>query len=195
MPDLPQRHGQGRQASTCPPTKSLIKGGKRGTVDHRARQEREQLDLQTVGPYRKSPTCRRPRKKPRCRCRRRNWLSSACGSTREPFPAESAIDNRQIVDLDTLPSGVFPVRAIAISPDKSTVAASRGNQIHIYEGAKGEFVRSLVRQRPESEGGQTGQGGAHLPRRVIGLFSRRQISGQRQLPRNLDLGRQVGRIA
>lgn len=42
------------------------------------------------------------------------------------------------------PVNVQPVRGIAISPDKSTVAASRGNQIHIYDAGSGAFIRSLV---------------------------------------------------
>lgn len=42
------------------------------------------------------------------------------------------------------PANVTPVRALAISPDKSILAASRGNQIHVYEGAKGEYLRTLV---------------------------------------------------
>ncbi len=37
-----------------------------------------------------------------------------------------------------------PVRGIAISPDKSSVAASRGNQIHIYDASSGTYIRSLV---------------------------------------------------
>lgn len=41
------------------------------------------------------------------------------------------------------PANVTPVRAVAISPDKSVVVAGRGNQLLIYEGAKGEFVKTL----------------------------------------------------
>jgi WD40 repeat protein len=42
------------------------------------------------------------------------------------------------------PANVQPVRGIAVSPDKSTVAASRGNQIHIYDAGSGAYIRSLV---------------------------------------------------
>jgi WD40 repeat protein len=42
------------------------------------------------------------------------------------------------------PSRVQPVRALAISPDKSMVVASRGNQIHLYEAGSGKHVRTLV---------------------------------------------------
>ena len=41
------------------------------------------------------------------------------------------------------PAEVQPVRAIAVSPDKSFLAASRGNQIHLYETVKGNFLKSL----------------------------------------------------
>jgi WD40 repeat protein len=42
------------------------------------------------------------------------------------------------------PASVHPVRALAVSPDKSAVAASRGNQIHIYDAGSGAYIRSLV---------------------------------------------------
>src|SRR5262245_47678378 len=37
------------------------------------------------------------------------------------------------VTLSAPPERVTPVRAIAVSPDKSAVVASRGNQIHVYD--------------------------------------------------------------
>ena len=42
------------------------------------------------------------------------------------------------------PAGVHPVLDIAVSPDKKFVAASRGNQIHLYEAATGNHVRTFV---------------------------------------------------
>lgn len=42
------------------------------------------------------------------------------------------------------PASVQPVRGVAISPDKASVATSRGNQIHIYEAGSGGHVKSLV---------------------------------------------------
>src|SRR5262249_27707312 len=42
------------------------------------------------------------------------------------------------------PPGVTPTRGLAISPDKSTVAASRGNQIHMYDAGSGAYVRTLL---------------------------------------------------
>jgi WD40 repeat protein len=43
-----------------------------------------------------------------------------------------------------LPAIVNPVRALAISPDKSTLASGRGNQIHIYDPNSGTHIRSLI---------------------------------------------------
>ena len=42
------------------------------------------------------------------------------------------------------PASVHPVRAVAVSPDKSAVAAGRGNQIHVYDAGSGNYIRTLV---------------------------------------------------
>lgn len=42
------------------------------------------------------------------------------------------------------PANVQPVRAVAVSPDKSIIAAGRGNQIHVYDAAKGDHLRTLI---------------------------------------------------
>jgi WD40 repeat protein len=45
----------------------------------------------------------------------------------------------------SLPAAVVkPVRAVAISPDKTIVAAGRGNQIHLFDGKTGEFKKTLT---------------------------------------------------
>src|SRR5262249_46387941 len=43
-----------------------------------------------------------------------------------------------------LPSNVHPVRAVAVSPDKSMVVAGRANQLHVYDAGSGTYIRSLV---------------------------------------------------
>jgi WD40 repeat protein len=48
------------------------------------------------------------------------------------------------VILRAPPSGVNPVLGLAVSPDKSAVAASRGNQSHVYDAGSGAHVRTLV---------------------------------------------------
>jgi WD40 repeat protein len=42
------------------------------------------------------------------------------------------------------PPAVVSVLGVAVSPDKSAVAASRGNQIHVYDAGSGTYVRSLI---------------------------------------------------
>ncbi|MFO0845555.1 MAG: c-type cytochrome domain-containing protein [Gemmataceae bacterium] len=39
---------------------------------------------------------------------------------------------------------VTPVLGVAVSPDKALVAASRGNQVHVYDAKTGNHVRSLI---------------------------------------------------
>lgn len=48
------------------------------------------------------------------------------------------------VILKAPPASVTPVLGVAVSSDKSSVAASRGNQIHVYDAAKGAHRRSLI---------------------------------------------------
>ncbi|HEY7423379.1 MAG TPA: c-type cytochrome domain-containing protein [Gemmataceae bacterium] len=42
------------------------------------------------------------------------------------------------------PASVHPVLGVAVSPDKAKVAASRGNQVHIYEAASGKLLSTFV---------------------------------------------------
>jgi WD40 repeat protein len=48
------------------------------------------------------------------------------------------------VVLKAPPALVTPVLGVAVSADKSAVASSRGNQIHIYDSGSGAHVRTLV---------------------------------------------------
>jgi WD40 repeat protein len=47
------------------------------------------------------------------------------------------------VTLRPLPANVQPVRALAISPDKSIVAVGRGNQILLHDAKSGDRLRTL----------------------------------------------------
>src|SRR5262249_2333296 len=51
---------------------------------------------------------------------------------------------RPKVVVNVPPPNVHPVRALAVSPDKSALAAGRGNDIHVYDAGSGNYVRSLV---------------------------------------------------
>jgi len=57
-------------------------------------------------------------------------------------PSMAAVKKKVVVNLP--PALVKPVRAVAVSPDGKTVAASRGNQIHLYDGKKGDFVKTFA---------------------------------------------------
>jgi WD40 repeat protein len=58
--------------------------------------------------------------------------------------APSVARIRPKVILTGLPANVHPVRAVAVSPDKSAVAAGRANQIHVYDAGSGKFIRTLT---------------------------------------------------
>jgi hypothetical protein len=58
-------------------------------------------------------------------------------------PPKGARERTRTV-LTALPMGVHPVRALAVSADKSTIAAGRANEIHIYSARTGTYVRTLV---------------------------------------------------
>jgi WD40 repeat protein len=51
---------------------------------------------------------------------------------------------RPKVVLSLPPTNVEPVRGVAVSPDKSVVVASRGDQIHVYNAATGAYIRGLI---------------------------------------------------
>lgn len=62
------------------------------------------------------------------------------------------------------PASIHPVFGVAISPDKKYVAASRGNQIHIYDAASGKHLRTLLDPQlaappPAPPGAGGGRGG------------------------------------
>src|SRR5271165_3477851 len=58
--------------------------------------------------------------------------------------APTTARERPKVILSAPPAGVHPVLGVAVSPDRSAVAASRGNQIHVYDAGSGAWVRSLT---------------------------------------------------
>jgi WD40 repeat protein len=74
-------------------------------------------------------------------------------------PSGSRIRPKVIVT--GLPANVHPVRAVAVSPDKSAVAAGRGNQIHVYDAGSGKFIRSLIDPALKLQDGKAVKG-AHV---------------------------------
>jgi WD40 repeat protein len=59
-------------------------------------------------------------------------------------PPPKGIRERPKVIVGIPPPIVHPVRALAVSPDKSTIAAGRANLIHIYDAGSGSFIRTLT---------------------------------------------------
>ncbi len=58
--------------------------------------------------------------------------------------APTTVRERPKVVLSLPPAAVVPVLGVAVSPDKSAVAASRGNQVHVYDAGSGAYIRSLI---------------------------------------------------
>jgi WD40 repeat protein len=58
--------------------------------------------------------------------------------------APTTTKQRPVITIGLPPANVVPVRALAVSPDKTAVAAGRGNQIHIYDSGAGTYIRTLV---------------------------------------------------
>ena len=56
----------------------------------------------------------------------------------------SDVKVRPTIVLSLPPVLVKPVRAVAISPDETVVAASRGNQVHLFDAKTGEFKSTLT---------------------------------------------------
>jgi hypothetical protein len=65
----------------------------------------------------------------------------------------TVIAKKREIKLNRLPEQVKPVMAVAISPDKSTVAAGRGGQIHIYDAGSGFYIRALVNPELKDDSG------------------------------------------
>ncbi len=56
----------------------------------------------------------------------------------------AGVKERPKIIVGLPPATVQPVRAIALSPDKSTLVAGRSNQIHVYDAGTGNVIRSLI---------------------------------------------------
>jgi WD40 repeat protein len=59
-------------------------------------------------------------------------------------PTSPEVKVRQKVVLSLPPILVKPVRAVAVSPDKTIVAAGRGNQLHLFDAKTGAFKSTLI---------------------------------------------------
>ena len=76
-------------------------------------------------------------------------------------PAVDAKIKRTVV-LNLPPILVKPVRAVAVSPDKTLIAASRGNQIHLFDAKTGDFKKSFVDAELKTSDGKPASNSAHV---------------------------------
>jgi WD40 repeat protein len=116
----------------------LIKGGKRGTAVVPGKST-DSLLVQLAGKTKKPlmpPKTEEPLT-PEELALIKLWIDQGA-------KAPTGARERPKVIVSTPPPIVHPVRAVAVSADKSTVAAGRGNEIHIYAAAKGDYVRTLI---------------------------------------------------
>lgn len=74
-------------------------------------------------------------------------------------PTMARVKPKVIVNLP--PVLVKPVRAVAVAPDGKAVAASRGNQIHLFDGKKGDFIKTLIDPQLKTHDGKVAKA-AHI---------------------------------
>ncbi len=116
---------------------SLMKGGKRGTPVVPGKSEKSVL-------YTMLTRKERPFMPPRSEdpvtpielALVKLWIDQGAKA-----PTGESIRPKVIVGIPNI--NVKPVRAVACSPDKSTIAAGRGNQIHVYDAKSGTHIRTL----------------------------------------------------
>jgi WD40 repeat protein len=117
---------------------SLMKGGKRGPGIVPGKADDSMLIKlcgKTVKPF--MPPKREEPLTPEELALVKMWIDQGA-------KAPTTVRERPKVLLSVPPAAVTPVLGVAVSPDKSAVAASRGNQVHIYDAGSGTYVRSLV---------------------------------------------------
>jgi WD40 repeat protein len=122
----------------------LVKGGRRGTAIVPGKSESSLLYKsmsRTVKPF--MPPKTEDPATPEEVALVKLWLDQGA-------KAPSGQRERPKIIVSLPPASVHPVRALAVSPDKSAIAAGRGNQIHIYDAGSGAYIRSLV--NPELKG-------------------------------------------
>jgi WD40 repeat protein len=117
---------------------SMVKGGKRGkpfVAGKSAESLLVQLSSKAKRPY-MPPKLEEPLT-PEELALIKLWIDQGA---KPPTGAREAVK----VVLKAPPAGVNPVLGLAVSPDKSAVAAARGNQVHVYDATSGSHVRTLL---------------------------------------------------
>jgi WD40 repeat protein len=118
----------------------LVKGGKRGSSFIAGNGEKSLL-YHSAGrmevPYMPPPRSENEPLTPEELALIKMWIDQGA-------KAPSSMREKPKVIVGAPPANVTPVRGVAISPDKSAVVASRGNQIHVFDASSGKYIRSLV---------------------------------------------------
>lgn len=116
----------------------LVKGGKRGTAIVPGKSESSLLyKLVTRQQRPHMPPKGEPAITPEEIAIVKLWIDQGA-------KAPTGVRERPKIVVGLPPANVHPVRAVAVSPDKSAVAAGRGNQIHIYDAGSGTHIRTLI---------------------------------------------------
>jgi hypothetical protein len=119
---------------------NLMKGGKSGEVVKPGKAD-DSILYKSMGRFAARPRPMPPKGDAPCTPEElaiiKLWIDNGA-------KAPLTIKKRPEPDITIPPASVKPVRALAVSPDKTTVAAGRGNQIHIYDAGSGKHIRSLI---------------------------------------------------
>ena len=122
-------------------TAGVIKGGKRGAAVSGGKPMESNLYL--FGSHAKKPMMPPKTEEnpltPEELAIIKKWIEEGAKG-----PAEVATNDRPKVVVGLPPALVKPVRAVAIAPDKSLVAASRGNRVHLFDAKTGEWKKELL---------------------------------------------------
>lgn len=119
---------------------AVLKGGKKGQAVIAGKSSESwlyKLSSRTVKPY-MPPKTEEPLN-PQELAIIKLWIDQGA----RPPSGPSIVTRPQVV-LSVPHLQVKPARAVVITPDKSAVIASRGNELHVYETNKGDYVKALV---------------------------------------------------
>jgi WD40 repeat protein len=136
---------------------SLMKGGKRGAAIVAGKSEESFLykscsqQIKPIMPPKSEDNPLTPTEVALLK----GWIDQGA----KPPAVDTKVKRTVVVGLP--PALVKPVRAVAFSSDKTTVAAGRGNQIHLFDAKTGDFKKTLVDPTLKTPEGKTASA-AHL---------------------------------
>ena len=119
---------------------NLMRGGKSGELVKPGKSKDSILYIAVTRTTAKNPRPMPPKGDPQCVAEEvaiiKMWIDQG---------AKAPLTIRKVPEpiVSVPPANVKPVRAVAVSPDKTTVAGGRGNQIHIYDAGSGAHIRTL----------------------------------------------------